>query len=257
MVSDRTVRGEMLNMLRNHSISGGFGARDKHLPHEIHKAIARNSLLMRSLPEQHVDMLLSKAIWRHYDRGETLFLQDETATAIHIILDGWVKLYRMTPNGSEAVVSVFTRGESFGEAVALRNMPYPVSCESATPSEVMYIPSNVLIDLIKRDAEVGLSILSSTFNHLHSLVSQLEQLKAQTGAQRVAEFLLGLSNNESGPCMVTMPYDKVLIAGRLGMKPESLSRAFSRLKQIGVTIEKNHASIKDINALQAYVEDDG
>ncbi len=227
------------------------------MPHEIHKAIARNSLLMRSLPEQHVDMLLSKAIWRHYDRGETLFLQDETASAIHIILDGWVKLYRMTPNGSEAVVSVFTRGESFGEAVALRNMPYPVSGESATPSEVMHIPSNVLIDLIKRDAEVGLSILSSTFNHLHSLVSQLEQLKAQTGAQRVAEFLLALSNSETGGCTVTMPYDKVLIAGKLGMKPESLSRAFSRLKQIGVTIEKNHALIKDIGALHAYVEDDG
>lgn len=226
------------------------------MPHEIHKAIARNSLLMRSLPEQHVDTLLTKAIWRHYDRGETLFLQDEEATAIHIVLDGWVKLYRMTPSGSEAIVSVFTRGESFGEAVALRNMPYPVSGESATPSEVMHIPSSVLIDLIKRDAEVGLSILSSTFNHLHSLVAQLEQLKAQTGAQRVAEFLLDLSHGETGGCTVTMPYDKVLIAGRLGMKPESLSRAFSRLKQMGVTIEKNHAVIKDIESLQAYVEDD-
>ncbi|WP_299351228.1 Crp/Fnr family transcriptional regulator [uncultured Shimia sp.] len=226
------------------------------MPHEIHKAIARNSLLMRSLPEQHVDLLVTKAIWRHYDRGETLFLQDEEATAIHIVLDGWVKLYRMTPSGSEAVVSVFTRGESFGEAVALRNMPYPVSGESATPSEVMHIPSSVLIDLIKRDAEVGLSILSSTFNHLHSLVAQLEQLKAQTGAQRVAEFLLDLSRGETGGCTVTMPYDKVLIAGKLGMKPESLSRAFSRLKQVGVTIEKNHALIKDINVLRAYVEDE-
>ena len=211
---------------------------------------------MRSLPERHVDALLAKAIWRHYDRGETLFLQDEEASAIHIVLDGWIKLYRMTPNGSEAVVSVFTRGESFGEAVALRNMPYPVSGESATPSEVMHIPSSVLIDLIKRDAEVGLSILSSTFTHLHSLVAQLEQLKAQTGAQRVAEFLLNLSNCDDGGCTVTMPYDKVLIAGRLGMKPESLSRAFSRLKQIGVTIEKNHAVIKEIRDLRAYVEND-
>ncbi len=226
------------------------------MPHEIHKAIARNSVLIRSLPEHHVDMLMQKAIWRHYDRGETLFLQDEPANAIHIVLDGWVKLYRMTPSGSEAIVSVFTRGESFGEAVALRNMPYPVSGESATPSEVMHIPSNVLIDLIKRDASVGLSILSASFNHLHSLVAQLEQLKAQTGAQRVAEFLLGLSKDGSGGCTVTMPYDKVLIAGKLGMKPESLSRAFSRLKQIGVTIEKNHALIRDTNALRAYVEDD-
>ncbi|SFL76515.1 Crp/Fnr family transcriptional regulator [Shimia aestuarii] len=224
------------------------------MPHEIHKAIARNALLMKALPDQHIETLLSKALWRHYDRGETLFLQDEEATAIHIVLDGWVKLYRVTPNGNEAVVSVFARGESFGEAVALRHMPYPVSAEAATACDVMHIPTNALVDLIRHDSEVGLTILSSTFNHLHSLVSQLEQLKAQTGAQRVAEFLLSLADCESGSCSVKMPYDKVLIAGRLGMKPESLSRSFARLKDAGVKIEKDVARIKDVEALRDYVE---
>lgn len=225
------------------------------MSHEHHKRIARSSLLLQSLPEEHVDHLLSKAIWRTHDRGETLFLQDEIATAIHIVLDGWVKLYRVTPNGSEAVVSVFTRGESFGEAVALRNRHYPVSAESATPSEVMQIPTTAFVELMKRDFEVGLSILSSTFTHLHSLVAQLEQLKAQTGSQRVAEFLLDLCSCESGGCTVTMPYDKVLIAGRLGMKPESLSRAFARLRPVGVTIERNHAKIDSIEQLRDYLED--
>ena len=225
------------------------------MPHEMHKAIARNSLLIKSLPDVHVDAILSKAIWKTYDRGETLFIQEETANAIHVVLDGWVKLFRITPSGTEAVVSVFTRGQSFGEAVALRNMPYPVSAEAATRSNVMHIPTNVIVDLMKRDTEVALTILSSSFNHLHSLVAQLEQLKAQTGAQRVAEFLLDLCDAEEGSCEVTMPYDKVLIAGKLGMKPESLSRAFARLKTIGVAIEKNHALIGDVEKLQDYVED--
>lgn len=227
------------------------------MPNEAQKNVARNSLLIRALPEKHVEALLARSVWKHYDRGETLFLQDEKSTAIHIVLDGWIKLYRVTPSGSEAVVSVFTRGESFGEAVALRNMPYPVSGESATPSDVMHIPSAVLIDLIKRDPEVGLSILSSTFTHLHSLVAQLEQLKAQTGAQRVAEFLLNLTDcAESGECVVEMPYDKVLIAGRLGMKPESLSRAFGRLKKVGVKIDRNRALISDIIELRRYVDEE-
>ncbi len=226
------------------------------MPNELQKDIARTSNLMRLLPEKHVEELMSKAVWRHYDRDETLFLQDEEATAIHIVLDGWVKLYRVTANGSEAVVSVFTRGDSFGEAVALRNLNYPVSAQSATASRVMHIPANVLVSLIKQDAEVGLSILASTFNHLHSLVAQLEQLKAQTAGQRVAEFLLNLCDCTSGSCTVTMPYDKVLIAGRLGMKPESLSRAFSRLKALGVKIDKNHASIQNVKTLRSFVNTD-
>jgi hypothetical protein len=55
---------------------------------------------------------------------------------------------------------------------------------------------------------------------------------------------------------VTLPYDKVLIAGRLGMKPESLSRAFARLKTVGVKVKKNHAEIEDIEVLRHYAEAD-
>jgi hypothetical protein len=50
-----------------------------------------------------------------------------------------------------------------------------------------------------------------------------------------------------------LPYDKALIAGRLGMQPESLSRAFARLKQIGVHIEQNIAIIDDVGRLRHYV----
>ncbi|TMV03365.1 Crp/Fnr family transcriptional regulator [Ruegeria sediminis] len=226
------------------------------MAHEAQKTIARGSLLIRSLPDQHVDTLLNHAVWRRYERGETLFLQEEKAQAIHVVINGWVKLYRMAPTGAEAVVSVFTRGESFGEAVALRNMPYPVSAEAVSACEVMHIPSQVFVSLMKEDPEIGISILASTFTHLHSLVAQLEQLKAQTGAQRVAEFLLSLCDAEDGGCEVTLPYDKMLIAGRLGMKPESLSRAFSRLKSAGVSVKRNHAEIDDIEALRDYAESD-
>ncbi|WP_170562332.1 Crp/Fnr family transcriptional regulator [Ruegeria atlantica] len=226
------------------------------MAHETQKAIARQSLLLKSLPEHHIDKLLSHAIWRRYDRGETIFLQEEEAKAVHVVLAGWVKLFRMAPTGAEAVVSVFTRGESFGEAVALRNVPYPVSAEAVSACEVMHIPSPVLLSLMREDPEIGVSILASTFTHLHSLVAQLEQLKAQTGAQRVAEFLLNLSDKVSGGCEVELPYDKMLIAGRLGMKPESLSRAFSRLKPVGVKINRNHAEIADIQSLRDYAESD-
>ncbi len=226
------------------------------MAHEAQKTVAKQSLLLKSLPEHHIETLLSHAIWRKYDRGETIFLQEEKAKAVHVVLAGWVKLFRMSPSGAEAVVSVFTRGESFGEAVALRNVPYPVSAEAVSACEIMHIPSPVLLSLMREDPEIGVSILAATFTHLHSLVAQLEQLKAQTGAQRVAEFLLNLCEEDAGTCDVELPYDKMLIAGRLGMKPESLSRAFSRLRPMGVKINRNHAEIADIRNLRDYAESD-
>jgi CRP-like cAMP-binding protein len=92
--------------------------------------------------------------------------------------------------------------------------------------------------------------------HLHSLVAQVEELKARTGAQRVAAFLLELAPCKSGACEVTLPYEKTLIAGRLGLQPESLSRAFAKLKAYGVTIKVNQASIEYVEKLQALADED-
>ncbi|WP_421848937.1 Crp/Fnr family transcriptional regulator [Oricola sp.] len=218
--------------------------------------IASSSLLLSNCPEEVAAPLLRRAVVKRYSRGQILFDHGDPATSVYIVLDGWVKLYRITANGSEAVVGVFTRGHSFGEAVALRNDVYPVASEAATDCEVVLIPSADILSVMHSHPEVCIAILSSTFAHLHSLVAEIEQLKAHTGAQRVAQFLLSLTDQETGSCTVTLPFDKILIAGRIGMKPESLSRAFSRLKTHGVTINQNHAVITDLSHLHDFADDD-
>ncbi|TXI01088.1 MAG: Crp/Fnr family transcriptional regulator [Pseudorhodobacter sp.] len=220
------------------------------------KALARKSLLLASAPEAVAQKVLEAARERPFERGATIFLQGERASAIYIVAEGWVKLYRVAPNGAEAVVGVFTRGASFGEAVAFRNDIYPVAAEAVTDCRLIRIDADAFLRQIRENPEVAISILSATYLHLHSLVAQVEALKAQTGAQRVAEFLLELAPCPAGACEVTLPYDKVLIAGRLGMKPESLSRAFGRLKEQGVTIRQNVAQIADISVLREFVEED-
>jgi CRP-like cAMP-binding protein len=221
-----------------------------------YQALARKSVLLASVPEEAAASVLASAHARQFDRGATVFLQGERARAIYIVAEGWVKLYRIAPSGAEAVVGVFTRGSSFGEAVAFQHGTYPVAAEAVTDCMLVRIEAEVLLRMIRENPEIAVSILSATYAHLHALVAQVEALKAQTGAQRVAEFLLELAPCKDGRCEVTLPYDKVLIAGRLGMKPESLSRAFARLKDQGVTIKQNTAQIEDLATLRDYVEED-
>lgn len=221
-----------------------------------HIAVAKQSILLASAPEPVVQSLLASARLREFDRGGTIFLQGERASAIYIVAEGWVKLYRIAPNGAEAVVGVFTKGRSFGEAVAFRHDVYPVAAEAVTDCSVIRIEADTFLRLLRDSPEVAILMLSATYVHLQSLVMQVEALKAQTGAQRVAEFLLELAPCKEGPCEVILPYDKFLIAGRLGMKPESLSRAFVKLRDQGVTIRQNNAAIDDLSALRAFAEQD-
>lgn len=218
--------------------------------------IIRGSIMFSSLSESAVEVIVNASRERDFQRGATIFLQGEPADAFYIVVKGWVKLYRVAPSGTEAVVGVLTRGRSFGEAVALRHAAYPVSAEAVTDCTLIRIDAAAMLRLMSEDPQVAVSILASAFAHLQSLVTQVEQLKAQTGAQRVAEFLLDLADCEAGSCTVTLPYDKVLIAGRLGMKPESLSRAFGRLKEYGVKVRHNNADIADIDRLREYAAED-
>ncbi len=218
--------------------------------------LARKSLLLSAVPEPVVQQILAHAHLRDHERGATIFLQGERADAIYIVAEGWVKLYRIAPSGAEAVVAVYSRGASFGEAVAFRHDTYPVAAEAASDCRLIRIDADIILKQIRENPMLAFSLLSATYAHLHALVGQIEALKAQTGAQRVAEFLLELAQCEEGTCKVTLPYDKVLMAGRLGMKPESLSRAFARLKDQGVQISQNVANIGDLEALRSYAEGD-
>lgn len=218
--------------------------------------IAQRSLLLAATPAPVVEEVLAKSHLVTFERGATIFLHGEQADAVFIVAEGWVKLYRIAPSGAEAVVGVFTRGQSFGEAVAFRNESYPVSAEAVTDCALIRIEADVIQRLLRGTPDLAVSMLAATFRHLHSLVEQIEALKAQTGAQRVAEFLLELSENDTGASCVTLPYDKVLIAGRLGMKPESLSRAFAKLRRHGVSVKQNQALIADMDRLRAYAQED-
>lgn len=222
----------------------------------IDRATAKEAVLFASLPEELADTILQRATTKSYHRGETIFLQGEAAESIFVVLDGWFKLFRITPTGAEAVVGVFTRGRSFGEAVAFAGGAYPVSAEAVTDGRLLHVRASILSTMMQERPEIATAILSSAFRHLHGLISQLEQLKAHTGAQRVAEFLLELCNREKGSCTIRLPYDKTLIAGRLGMQPQSLSRAFNRLEAQGVKISHNQATITDVETLRDYMLED-
>jgi len=187
---------------------------------------------------------------------ESLFRQGDPATAFFIVIDGWVKLYRVTLSGEETVIHILTKGDSFAEAVAFTGVRYPATAEAVSDARVVRIPADHVVRCIRESPDIALAMIASTSQHLHHLVQQVEQLKAQSGVQRVAEFLSSLAPVDQGSCVIALPYDKVLIAARLGLKPESLSRAFAKLRSVGVAVHASHVAIADIAKLRQLAADE-
>lgn len=208
--------------------------------------------MFSALPTGALEALLARSELQARPRHSSLFQQDDPATVFYLVLDGWTKLFRMTVGGDEAVVGVFTRGDCLADAPCLSGGNYPVSAETVTEARLLAVPACRIIEQIRSSPEVGLAMLASTSLHLRKLVDQIEELKARTGPQRLAEFLVGLAPVAKGPCTIALPYEKLLIAGRLGMKPESLSRAFQRLQGVGVRISQNSVAVGDVGRLAEF-----
>ncbi len=217
-------------------------------------AALKRAPLFRGMGEDVMRKLLASATIANLGRRDIVFLQGEPVSNCFVVLSGWIKLYRLTAMGDEALVAMFTRGQTFAEAAAFLEGTYPASAEAVTESRLLCIPTHALVGQIRQDPVVALSMLASVAAHLHHLVREIEHLKARSGVQRVAEFLTSLSPKSSGACEVTLPYDKTLIAAHLGMKPESLSRAFARLRDVGVQVGNGTATIGDVGRLRNYAQ---
>ncbi|MGB8400038.1 Crp/Fnr family transcriptional regulator [Bradyrhizobium sp.] len=218
--------------------------------------VASQIAVLSGLNPRTVQTLLAQATVIALESGQTLFRQGETAAAFFIVIEGWVKLYRITPAGDEAVLNVFAKGESFAEAVAFTSGRYPAAASAATDARILQIPACHVVCCIREMPDIAIAMIASTSQHLHRLVQRVEQLTAQSALQRVAEFLTSLCSCEDGPCTVSLPYDKSLIAGRLGLQPESLSRAFAKLRSAGVDVRASDVIVGDVARLRVLIASD-
>lgn len=210
----------------------------------------------KGLKPEMLQALLREASVINLRPGHALFRQGEPALALIIVIEGWIKLYRVTPAGDEAVLNVLTKGESFAEAVTYTAARYPASACAVTRSRVVMIPAYHVISCIHEMPDIAIAMIASTSMHLHRMVQRVEQLMAQSAIQRVADFLSSLSPCTHGPCTIALPYDKSLIAGRLGLKPESLSRVFARLRSVGIDVRASEVVVNDAAQLRRLVADD-
>jgi CRP-like cAMP-binding protein len=212
--------------------------------------------VFRGLKPETVEHIVAPATAMTLSPHQDLFRQGDPATAFFIVIDGWVKLYRITLSGEEAVIHIFTRGDSFAEAVAFTGARYPATAEAVSQARIVRIPADHIIRCIRESPDIALAMIASTSQHLHHLVTQVEQLKAQSGVQRVAEFLASHCPSDQRSCVIALPYDKVLIAARLGIKPESLSRAFAKLRSVGVAVHASHVTVSDVGKLRQLASDE-
>jgi CRP-like cAMP-binding protein len=196
--------------------------------------------------------LLAAASVRRLASNSVLFLQDEPAARFYVVLEGWVRLYRETADGHESVIAVFTRGESFAEAAIFQSGIYPVNAAIVEDARLLVIPADSFVRQLRGNPDLCLNILASMSVLLRRLVQQIEHLTVRSSVERLADFLVRLTPDDENDAVLELPWDKALIAARLGMQPETLSRSLAKLRRVGVETRGSTVTIRDLRKLRQF-----
>ena len=193
---------------------------------------------------------------RTYPKGNLIFQQGDEADHFYVVLEGWVKLFRQMPSGEEAILHISGEGETFAEAAMFGGHKYPATAEVVADARLLSINANRFETMLGQEPEMAMSMLASTSVHLRQMVTEIEQIKGRNSSQRVAFFLLRMCPKDAVSAVVTLPYEKSLIASRLSIQPESLSRILNKLRAFGVNSRKNKVIISDVEVLRDLAMDE-
>lgn len=208
--------------------------------------------LFSELGREEATKLLSGATIRRVPRNTLLFSQGDPADRFFVLLEGKIKLFTAMENGDQGVVEIVNPVRTFAEAAMFASARFPLSAEVIETARLAQVNAEPFLKRMAEDSTLAFKMLGVMSRWHRRLLRQISELKLKSPGQRLGSFILSLTESVEGSAVVHLPFDKTLIASHVGMKPESLSRAMARLREIGVVCERREVTIHDIGALQRF-----
>ena len=214
--------------------------------------------LFSNMRDEELQRLATGCQLRRVERGKVIFRTGDPCHEFHVNVLGQVKLFVISPTGTEKVVELVGPGNSFAEAVMFMGVPYVLSAQTLTDSLILSIEKDVVLREIGASPEFALRMLAGLSRRLHGLIKDVEAYALHSGVQRVIGYLLGDDNldeteNASQAITVSLPVSKAAIASRLSLTPEYFSRVLNELETAGlIHVDKRDIHISDTALLANY-----
>jgi CRP-like cAMP-binding protein len=222
---------------------------------DIPQILARLPLFQKLGTEQ-LAALEKACRQRRLSKGEMLFQKGDPVTGFFVIVFGQIKPAFPSSQGNEKVVEILGPNQSLAEAVMFMGRPYPVFAEALADSLLLHIGSATVFELLETDPLFARRMLAGLSTRLHSLVQDVETYSLRSSTQRVVGYLLQhcpQSASGENSFDIALPTSKQVIASRLNLTPETLSRIFHDLSANGlIGVSGKHITINDVRRLREF-----
>ena len=185
-----------------------------------------------------------------YGRGQSIFAEGDAGTGFFVVMEGLVKIYKLSMEGKEQILHIFGPGEPFAEAAVFTGSTFPAHALALEKSRTIFIPRRGFIELIQTNPALAMNMLAALSMRLKKFAHLIEDLSLKEVPGRLAAHLLFLSSQQGESDTVKLNIGKAQLASLLGTIPETLSRILTKLSKQGlISSEGSQITILDRDGL--------
>lgn len=223
-------------------------------------SILKNVHLFSDLNEDELDKIYSRCDIRTYNKGEIIFFDTEPYQGFYIVVEGGVKIFKISKDGREHILYFIYPFNTFAEVPLLEQyekikkdeFTYPANSMAMTDNtKLILIRSSVFYNFVEKNSIVCLKMLSSLAKKLRHLNSHIETI-TQDVPKRLAKYILSEQNksSEKQNLLIELSISKHDLASYLGTIDETLSRVFKKFQDEKlIEVKGKKILIKDKQAL--------
>ena len=206
--------------------------------------------LFKGLPKEQLDEVVNSMADQTFDRGQTVLSEGEAAEGFFVLVQGKVKIFKLSTEGKEQILHFVGPGESFGEVPMFSGGRFPANAETIEKSRIFFFPRAAFLDLIGTDPTLAMNMLAELSKRLRQMTRLVEELSLKEVPGRLAAYILYLSSeNESDD--VGLDITKGQLASLLGTIPETLSRILGKMSaQEVISVQGRKLKILDRTILE-------
>lgn len=217
----------------------------------------RRTELFGSLAQSEQRVLAHHAIPRRLAKEEVLFVVEEQAQGMFVIVSGAIRAFRMSADGREQVIHVEHAGATLAEVPVFDDGVYPATACAEEESIVLFIDKRDLREFLLGHPQVALAALKLLAGRLRRHADLVEALSLREVGQRLAQLFIDecrdRHNSDGGRIEIVLPLSHQQLAARIGSVREVVTRALSRLQKEGLIVVRGHRFvIPDPDRLTAY-----
>jgi CRP/FNR family transcriptional regulator len=189
-----------------------------------------------------------------YQDGEVVFWEGESCSGLHILRRGSVKLFKISPQGREMIMQIFSEGDSFNEVPVFDESPNPINVAALGEAEIWVVDCLVIRQAVQEHPEMAQAIILNLSANLRMLVRLVEELSFYQVTNRLARLISQLPREQLlGSTDQRLTQDE--LAARLGTVREVVARSLKQLERSGaIEVSRRHIQITNEIRLKEWAQ---